>query len=425
MHAMRPAVAPDVLREERMRMLNAPDRRQVLLSGLALALAPRSAWAEDARPTKIGVMNDMSSVYSDYQGIGSVVAAQLAVDDFSAKMGVPIEIVSADHQNKPDVGAAIARRWFDTENVDIIMDLPNSAVALAVLAVAQEKNKAVIGSGAGSSVMTGPKCSRNFVHWTYDTYAWGVGLGKAVTEDGGKSWFFITADYAFGKDLEANCRAAVEAAGGKVVGSVRHPLNTADFSSFLLQAQNSGADVIAFANGGGDTNGCFKQAHEFGLAPKQRLAGFTLNVTNIPALGLDNVDGALLPTAFYWDANEGTRAFAKRFQAAHPKKMMPNDMHAGMYAATEHLIKALAVTKSAADGVKLVDEMKAIPTDDPLFGKGIIRVDGRKLHPIYLYKAKTPAESKYDWDYFALVSTIKPEDAFRELDKGGCPFVKA
>jgi branched-chain amino acid transport system substrate-binding protein len=408
-----------------MRILNAPDRRKVLLSGLALALAPRVSWAEDARPTKIGVMNDMSSVYSDYQGIGSVVAAQLAVDDFSAKMGVPIEIVSADHQNKPDVGAAIARRWFDTENVDVIMDLPNSAVALAVLAVAQEKNKAVIGSGAGSSVMTGPKCSRNFVHWTYDTYAWGVGLGKAVTEEGGKSWFFITADYAFGKDLEANCTAAVEAAGGKVVGSVRHPLNTPDFSSFLLQAQNSGADVIAFANGGGDTNGCFKQAHEFGLAPKQRLAGFTLNVTNIPALGLDNVDGALLPTAFYWDANEGTRAFAKRFQAAHPKKMMPNDMHAGMYAATEHLIKALAVTKTAADGVKLVDEMKAIPTDDRLFGKGIIRVDGRKLHPIYLYKAKTPAESKYDWDYFALVSTIKPEDAFRPLDKGGCPFVKA
>ena len=408
-----------------MRMLNAPDRRQVLLSGLALALAPRAGWAEDARPTKIGIMNDMSSVYSDYQGIGSVVAAQLAVDDFSAKMGVPIEIVSADHQNKPDVGAAIARRWFDTENVDVIMDLPNSAVALAVLAIAEEKNKAVIGSGAGSSVMTGPKCSRNFVHWTYDTYAWGVGLGKAVTEDGGKSWFFITADYAFGKDLEANCTAAVEAAGGKVVGSVRHPLNTADFSSFLLQAQNSGAEVVAFANGGGDTNGCFKQAHEFGLAPKQRLAGFTLNVTNIPALGLDNVEGALLPTAFYWDANEGTRAFGKRFQAAHPKKMMPNDMHAGMYAATEHLIKALAVTKSAADGVKLVDEMKAIPTDDPLFGKGIIRADGRKLHPIYLYKAKTPAESKYDWDYFELISTIKPEDAFRPLDKGGCPFVKA
>jgi branched-chain amino acid transport system substrate-binding protein len=402
-----------------------PNRRQVLLGASAIALSRSAALAQVSRPLKIGVLNDMSSVYADYQGVGSVVAAQLAVDDFSLKLGVPVEIASADHQNKPDVGAAIARRWFDTENVDVIMDLPNSAVALAVLAVANEKNKAVIGSGAGSAVMTGPKCSHNFVHWTYDTYAWGTGLGKALTEAGGKSWFFITADYAFGKDLEANCTIAVEAAGGKVVGSVRHPLNTADFSSFLLQAQNSRAEVVAFANGGGDTNGCFKQAHEFGLAPRQRLAGFTLNVTNIPALGLDNVDGALIPTAFYWDANEGTRAFGKRFQAAHPKKMMPNDMHAGMYAATEHLMKAMAQIKSADDGVKLVDTMKAIPTDDPLFGKGTIRVDGRTLHPIFLYEAKTPEQSKYDWDYFRLVSTIEPEDAFRPLDKGGCPFVKA
>ena len=341
-------------------------------------------------------------------------------------MGVPIEIVSADHQNKPDVGAAIARHWIDAENVDVIMDLPNSAVALAVLAVAEEKNKAVIGSGAGSSVLTGPKCSRNFVHWTYDTYAWGVGLGKAVDRSRRQErWFFITADYAFGKDLEANCTAAIKAAGGEVLGSVRHPINAPDFSSFILQAQNSGADVVAFANGGGDTNNCFKQAHEFGLGDKQKLVGLTLNVQNIPALGLDTVAGALMCTAFYWDENDSTRAFAKRFQAAHPKKMMPNDMHAGMYAATEHLIKALAVTRSAADGIKLVDEMKALPTDDALFGQGSIRVDGRKLHPMYLYKAKTQAESKYDWDYFALVSTIKPEDAFRALDKGGCPFVKA
>jgi branched-chain amino acid transport system substrate-binding protein len=405
--------------------LTRPDRRRILLLGAALAVAPRFARAEGPRPLKLGVMNDMSSVYSDYQGVGSVVAAQLAVDDFSVPLGVPVVIVSADHQNKPDVGASIARRWFDTENVDVIMDLPNSSVALAVLAVANEKNKAVIGSGAGSSVMTGPKCSRNFVHWTYDTYAWGAGLGKAVTEGGGKSWFFITADYAFGKDIEATCAAAVEAAGGKVVGSVRHPLNTADFSSFLLQAQNSGADVVAFANAGGDTSTCFKQAHEFGLGAKQRLAGLTLNVTNIPSLGLDVVDGALICTGFYWDANDGTRAFAKRFQAAHPKKMMPNDMHAGMYAATEHLIKAMAQVRNADDGVKLIDAMKAIPTDDPLFGKGIIRVDGRTLHNMYLYKAKTSAESKYDWDYFELVSTIKPEDAFRPLEKGGCPFVKA
>jgi branched-chain amino acid transport system substrate-binding protein len=408
-----------------MEFMPAVNRRQVLIAGAALALASRVSRADTPRPLKIGIMNDMSSVYSDYQGIGSVIAAKLAVEDFSAKLGVPVEIISADHQNKPDVGVAIARRWFDTENVDVIMDLPNSAVALAVLAVANEKNKAVIGSGAGSSVMTGPKCSRNFVHWTYDTYAWGHGLGKAVTEAGGKTWFFITADYAFGKDIEANCAAAIQASGGSVVGSVRHPLNTPDFSSFLLEAQSSGADVVAFANAGGDTSTCFKQAHEFGLGAKQRLAGLTLNVTNIPSLGLDVVDRAMICTGFYWDENDGTRAFAKRFQAADPKKMMPNDMHAGMYAATEHLMKAMAVTKSAADGIKLVDAMKAIPTDDPLFGKGIIRIDGRKLHPMYLYRAKTPAESKYPWDYFELVSTIKPEDAFRPLDKGGCPFVKA
>jgi branched-chain amino acid transport system substrate-binding protein len=411
-------------REERMEVMHAPNRRQVLFASAAFALASRAS-AQIPRPLKIGVMNDMSSVYSDYQGIGSVVAAQLAVDDFSAKLGVPVEIISADHQNKPDVGAAIARRWFDSDNVDVIMDLPNSAVALAVIAVAEEKNKAVIGSGAGSSVMTGPKCSRNFVHWTYDTYSSGAGLGKAVTDNGGKTWFFVTADYTFGKDMEANCTAAVEAAGGKVLGSVRHPINTADFSSFLLQAQGSGADVIAFANGGGDTNGCFKQAHEFALAPKGGLAAFTLNITNVPALGLETVQGALLPTAFYWDANDATRAFGKRFLAAHPKKMMPNDMHAGMYGATLQLMKAMAETKSAEDGVKLVDAMKMIPIDDPLFGKGQIREDGRAVHPIYIYRAKKPSDSKYDWDYFELVSTIPPEDAFRPLNKGGCPFVKA
>jgi len=393
--------------------------------GAALVAASRAAFAEEMKPLKIGVMNDMSSVYSDFQGIGSVIAARLAVDDYAAKLGVPVEIVTADHQNKPDVGAAIARKWFDTDGVDVIMDLPNSAVALAVLGVAQDKNKAVIGSGAGSSVMTGPKCSKNFVHWTYDTYSSGTALGKALTEAGGKTWFFVTADYAFGKDLEANCAAAVQAAGGKVLGSVRHPLNTADFSSFLLQAQGSGAEIVAFANGGGDTNGCFKQAHEFGLTPQQKLAAFTLNVTNVPALGLDIVQGALLPTAFYWDANDGTRAFGQRFLAAHPKKLMPNDMQAGMYGATAHLLKAVAATGSAADGVKLVDAMKAIPTDDPLFGKGSIREDGRALHPIFLYRVKTPAESKSEWDVFELVSTIKPEDAFRPLAKGGCPFVKA
>ena len=401
------------------------NRRQLLVGAAATAFAPRLAAAQGARPLKIGVMNDMSSVYADFQGVGSVIAAKLAVADGSAKLGAPVEVISADHQNKPDVGADIARRWFDNEAVDVVMDLPNSAVALAVLTIATEKNKAVIGSGAGSSVMTGPKCSRNFVHWTYDTYEVGHSLGKAMTEQGGKTWFFITADYAFGKDLEANCAAAVEAAGGQVLGAARHPLNTADFSSFLLQAQASGADVIGLANAGGDLSNTIKQAHEFGLTAKQQLAGLILNVTNIPSLGLDAVQNAAICTPFYWDFNDGTRDFAARFQAAHPSKMKPNDMHAGMYAATLHLMKAMAQTKSADDGVKLIDAMKAIPTDDPLFGKGSIRADGRKIHPVYLMTAKTLAESKGDWDYFKLVATIKPEDAWRPLDKGGCPFVKA
>jgi branched-chain amino acid transport system substrate-binding protein len=397
----------------------------LLLWSSAFALAPRAALGEDIKPLKIGVMNDMSSVYADYQGAGSIVAAKLAVDDYAAKLGVPVEIISADHQNKPDIGSAIARRWIDTDGVDVIMDLPNSAVALAVLNVVTEKNKAAIGSGAGTSALTGPKCSKNFIHWTYDTYALGTGLGKALVGQGGKTWFFITADYAFGKDLRDNCAAAVEAAGGKVIGEARHPLNTADFSSYLLQAQSSGADVVGLANAGGDLNTCIKQAAEFGVTKTQRLAGLILNVTNIPALGLEAVQNSTICTGFYWDMSDGTRAFAKRFQALHPKQMMPNDMHAGMYSATAHLIKAMAVTKSAADGVKLIDQMKAMPTDDPLFGQGSIRVDGRKLHPMYLLATKTVAESKGDWDYFKVLATIKPEDAFRSLEKGGCPFVKA
>ena len=405
------------------------DRRHVLALGAAAPFIwtgrPRGALAQSAKPLRIGILNDLSSVYSDYQGIGSVIGAKLAVDDWSQKLGVPVEIVNADHQNKTDVASGIARKWFDQEGVDVIMDLPNSAVALAVLSVANEKNKAVIGSGAGSSVMTGPQCSRNFVHWTYDTYALGHSLGKALTEDGGKTWFFITADYAFGKDLEQNCAEAVLAAGGRVLGTARHPLNTADFSSYLLQAQASGADVVGFANAGGDTNQSLKQAAEFGLGARQRLAGLILNVTNIPALGLAAVQNVKICTGFYWDLNEGTRAFAQRFQAAHPSKMKPNDMHAGMYAATAHLMKAMAQTKSAADGIKLIDAMKAIPTDDALFGQGTIRADGRKLHPMYLLATKTTAESKGDWDYFRVVSTVKQEDAWRPLDKGGCPFVKA
>ena len=401
------------------------NRRELLLGGAALTLTPWAARAQAARPLKIGVMNDMSGVYSDDQGIGSVIAAQMAVDDYAAKLGVAGEVVSADHQQKPDVGAAIARKWFDEEHVDVVMDLPNSAVALAVLSVATAKNKAVIGSGAGSSVLTGAKCSPNFVHWTYDTYELGHAFGKAMTEAGGKSWFFITADYAFGKDLSANCAAAVEAAGGKVIGEARHPLGTSDFSSFLLQAQSSGADVVGFANAGGDLYTTMKQAHEFGLTPKQKLACFVLNMTGMPALGLEIAQGSNVATPFYWDFTDDTRAFAKRYQEKHPKKLMPNDMQAGMYAATAHLLKAYAQLKSADDGKALVDAMKAMPTDDPLFGKGFIRADGRHIHPVYLMEVKTPAESKSQWDVFKMVATVKAEDAWRPLDKGGCAFIKA
>jgi branched-chain amino acid transport system substrate-binding protein len=403
------------------------DRRQFAAFGAASTLSlltPRRLRAQTTKPLKIGVMNDLSGVYADYQGFGSKIAAELAVADYGAKLGVPVEVVIADHQNKPDVGSGIARGWFENDGVDVIMDLPNSAVALAVLAIATDKNKTVIGSGAGSAVLTGPQCSKNFVHWTYDTYALGHGLGKAVTAEGAKTWFLLTADYTFGKDLEKNCAEAVAASGGKVLGMVRHPINTADFSSFLLQAQSSGADVVAFANAGGDTNQSLKQAAEFGLAPKQRLAALVFDLTNVPPLGLDAVQGVKTIQAFYWDANDATRAFGKRFAAAHPKGDMPNHMHAGMYSATAHLIKAMAQTKSAADGVRLVDAMKAMPTDDPLFGKGQIRADGRHIHPMYLFETKKPSESKSKWDVFKQVAVINPDDVWRPLDQGGCPFLK-
>ncbi len=403
------------------------DRRQFAAFGAASTLSllmPQRLRAQAAKPLKIGIMNDLSSVYADFQGFGSKIAAELAVADYSAKLGVPVEIVIADHQNKPDVGSGLARSWFDNDGIDVIMDLPNSAVALAVLAIATDKNKTVIGSGAGSAVLTGPQCSKNFVHWTYDTYALGHGLGKAVTAEGAKTWFFLTADYTFGKDLEKNCAEAVVASGGKVLGMVRHPINTADFSSFLLQAQSSGADIVAFANAGGDTNQSIKQAAEFGLAPKQRLAALVFDLTNVPPLGLDAVQGVKTIQAFYWDANDATLAFGKRFAGAHPKGDMPNHMHAGMYSATVHLIKAMAQLKSAADGVKLVDVMKAMPTDDPLFGKGQIRADGRHIHPMYLFETKKPSESKSKWDVFKQVAVISPEDVWRPLDQGGCPFLK-
>jgi branched-chain amino acid transport system substrate-binding protein len=398
-------------------------QRFATLTALLAALFSAPALAEMNGTLRIGVMNDMSSVYADFQGPGSVVAAQLAVEDFAKQTKRKIEILSADHQNKPDVGAAIARRWLDVEGVDMIIDLPNSSVALAVADLVREKNKVVIGSGAGTALLTGAKCSPNTVHWTYDTWAMGHGLARGVLAQGGKTWFFITADYAFGQDLEKQATDEVLASGGKVVGSVRHPIGTNDFSSFLLQAQASGAEVIALANAGGDTVNSIKQAAEYKIGEKQKVVALIFDLQSVPALGLPTAQGLTAINAFYWDTNDETRAWARRFQERHPKKMMPNHMHAGVYAGTLHYLKAVESVGSPTDGRAVVAAMKAMPTDDPLFGHGTIRADGRKVHPMLLLQVKSPNESKNEWDVFKAVATIEADKAFRPLKDGDCPLV--
>jgi branched-chain amino acid transport system substrate-binding protein len=391
---------------------------------LLIALAASPASAETNGTLRIGVMNDMSSVYADFQGPGSVLAAQMAVEDFAKQSQRKVDVVSADHQNKPDIGAGIARRWIDTEGVDVIVDLPNSAVALAVGDIVREKNKVMIGSGAGTALLTGAKCSPNTVHWTYDTWSLGHSLAKGVLQSGGKSWFFITADYAFGHDLEKQASDEVKAEGGSVVGSIRHPLGTQDYSSFILQAQASKADVVALANAGGDTVNTIKQAADFKLGEKQKIVALIFDLQSVPAIGLQTAQGLTALNAFYWDQNEQTRGWSQRYQARHPKKMMPNHMQAGVYSGVLHYLKAVEKVGSPNDGAAVVAAMKAMPTDDPLFGKGTIRPDGRKIHPMYLLQVKTPSESKSEWDVFKVVGTIPPDKAFRPLADGGCPLVK-
>ena len=389
--------------------------------GALSAAAPFAAVRAQAGALRIAVLNDMSSVYADYQGIGSVIAAKMATADYGGKAaGRAIEILSADHQNKPDVGAAIARKWLDTEGVEMISDIPNSAVALAVSELTRDKNKVFVASGAGTSLLTGERCSPNTVQWTYDTYAQGHSIAKAILNRGGRTWFFVTADYAFGHDLEKQAADEVAKGGGKVLGSVRHPLGQSDFSSYLLRAQASGAGVVAFANAGGDLINCLKQAAEFKLAPKQLLTGLIFDVNGVQPLGLQAAQGLLAIDPFYWDMNEGTRSWSRRFQELHPQKNMPNDMQAGVYASTLHYLKAVDKVGSAFDGRAVVAAMKSIPTDDPLFGKGTIRQDGRKMHPMYLFEVKRPDESRGPWDYYKLLSTIPAEQAFRPLGEGGC-----
>jgi len=397
-------------------------RASVVALAALCALASASAMAQGV--VRIGVMNDMSGVYSDDQGPGSLLAAQMAVEDFGGRAaGQAVEVVSGDHQNKTDMGAQIARGWFDNQGVEMIADLPNSAIALAVADIARDHNKVVIGSGAGTAALTGAKCSPNTVHWTYDTWAYGHGLARAVIAQGVKSVFFITADYAFGHDLEKQFSDEATRSGAKVLGSARHSIGTSDFSSLLLQAQSSGADAVAFANAGGDTSNSLKQAREFGLAPRQKLLALIMGQNNVRALGLEASQGTMLVVPFYWDMNDATRAFAHRFEQRHPKHLMPNDMHAGVYAAVLHYLKVVDKRGDASDGRAVVAAMKATPTDDPLFGKGVIRADGRKIHPMYLFQVKAPAESKGAWDFYKLLGTIPAEQAFRPLNEGGCPLV--
>ena len=373
---------------------------------------------------KIGVLSDMSSLYADFGGPGSVAAAKLAVEDFDpVAHGMKVEIVSGDHQNKPDVGANIARKWFDIDGVDMITDVPNSGVALAVSEVTREKNKVFLVANAATSDLTGPKCSPNTIHWTYDTWMLANGTGKAVVQTGGDTWFFLTADYAFGQALERDASKVVNSNGGKVLGSVRHPLNTADFSSFLLQAQASKAKIIGLANAGGDTVNAIKQGAEFGIASRgQHFVGLLVFITDVHALGLKTAQGLVLAETWYWDMTEANRAFTKRWQVERPGKF-PSISQAGVYSAVTHYLKTVDALKSDADGKAVVTKMKELPTDDPLFGKGYVRADGRKIHPAYVFEVKKPEESKYPGDDYKLRATIPADEAFRPLKDGGCPMI--
>jgi branched-chain amino acid transport system substrate-binding protein len=400
-------------------------KRKMISAAAMLALSAGAAQAQiSGNEVKIGVLNDQSGTYADLAGPGSTLAAKMAVEDSKAILkGLKVEVISADHQNKPDVGSAIARKWYDSEGVDVIVDVPTSSVALAVNQITKEKGKAFLVSGAATSDLTGKACSPNTIHWTYDTWELANGTGSAIVKTGGKSWFFLTADYAFGHALERDTEAVVVKNGGKVVGKVRHPFPNPDFSSFLLQAQASKAQIIGLANAGADTTNAIKQAAEFGIVKAgQNLAGMLVFLTDVHALGLNTAQGLIFTTSWYWDMNDASRAWAKRFAAANGGKY-PTMVQAGVYSSVMHYLKAVTAIKSD-DGTKVIAEMKKLPTDDPLFGKGMVRADGRKVHPGYLVEVKKPSESKGPYDYYKIRTTIPADQAFRPMAEGGCPLVK-
>jgi len=376
---------------------------------------------------KIGVLNDQSGTYADLAGPGSVWAAKKAVEDYckANKCHDKIEVVFGDHQNKPDVGSNIARQWYDVDQVDVIVDVPTSSVALAVHNITKEKNKVHLNSTGATSDLTGKACTPNTIHWTYDTWSLANGTGKAVVKTGGDSWFFLTADYAFGHALERDTAAVVEKNGGKVLGKVRHPFPGQDFSSFLLQAQSSGAKIIGLANAGADTVNSVKQASEFGIVQGgQNLAALLMFITDVHALGLKTAQGLIFTEAWYWDLNDNNRAFAKEFEAAN-KGNKPTMVQAGVYSSVIHYLKAVHALGTDADGAKVVAKMKEMPTEDRLFGKGVIRQDGRKIHDMYLFEVKKPEESKEPWDYYKVRATIPAAEAFRPIAEGNCPLVKS
>ena len=390
------------------------------VAGLLLALGTTVAAAQD-RPVKIGVLGDQSSAYSDLGGKGSVVAAQMAVDDFGKTLfGKPIEIVAADHQNKPEIAANIARRWYDRDGVDMITDLTNSAVAIAVQNVSKEKKKVDLVTSTATTALTNEECSPYGVHWTFDAYALSVGTAKTLVEQGGRTWYFITADYTFGYNLEENATRVIKALGGRVLGSAKAPLNTTDFSSQLLEARASGADVIGLANSGADTANSVKQAAEFGITKRQRLAAFLPFITDIHSIGLPNAQGLILTTAFYWDMDDGKRAWSERFNKLHGT--MPSQVHAGTYSAVTHYLKAVKAA-GTTDADAVMKTMRNTPVDDFAFN-GRIREEGQFIHDMYLAQVKTPAESKRPWDYYTILKTIPGEQAFTPEAESKCPLIQ-
>jgi branched-chain amino acid transport system substrate-binding protein len=395
-----------------------------LMAGLALAASTGAASAQISDDVvKIGVLTDMSSLYADATGKGSLAAVQMAVADYGGKVkGKPVEVVSADHQNKPDVGVSIARNWYDNEKVDAIFDVPTSSVALPISALTREKNKIHINSGGGTSDLTGVACSPNTVHWTYDTYSLANVAGRAMVKRGEDSWFFVTADYAFGMALERDTANVVKENGGKVLGDVRHPLNSSDFSSFLLQAQASKAKVIGLANAGGDTQNALKQAAEFGIVQAgQKVVALLVEITDVHSLGVKATQGLIVTDAFYWDTNDETRAFSNRFneKVGH----MPTMIQAGLYSATMHYLKAIEAI-GTDEAPKVMAQMREMPINDFFARNGKIRIDGRMVHDMYMFEVKKPEESKGPWDLYKLLATVPGDEAFRPLDKGNCPLVK-